>query len=279
MRGAEEGVNPEGKTIPVPETVGAGPSGSQHEAPVVVVLDYGAGNIRSAVRALEAAGARVLLSREKQHVLDADGLVVPGVGAFRAVVEGLRDVGAVPLIERRLMGGRPVLGICVGLQVLFERGVEHGDETEGLGQWPGVVERLEAPVVPHMGWNTVETPEGTELFKGIEGERFYFVHSYGVQHWPFEAGSAHMLPPQVTWAEHGARFIAAVENGPLSATQFHPEKSGEAGLSLLRNWIATLPRTGRLDEVLDARHDDDGLTEAAQVAPSQAADESGGDPR
>ena len=216
--------------------------------PSVVVLDYGAGNVRSAVRALEAAGANVLLSAEPRDVLDADGLVVPGVGAFGAVMEGLRAVDAPRLIDRRLSGGRPVLGICVGLQVMFDSGVEHGRESEGLGQWPGTVERLAAPVVPHMGWNTVRPPEGSVLFRGIEDERFYFVHSYGVQDWAFDQSIQHMAPPAVTWAEHGAPFVAAVENGPLSATQFHPEKSSHAGIALLRNWIATLPRTGRLDD-------------------------------
>ncbi|RLY92402.1 imidazole glycerol phosphate synthase subunit HisH [Kocuria tytonicola] len=215
--------------------------------PSVVVLDYGAGNVRSAVRALEAAGANVLLSAEPRDVLEADGLVVPGVGAFEAVMEGLRGVDAPRLIDRRLSGGRPVLGICVGLQVMFDSGVEHGRESEGLGQWPGTVERLAAPVVPHMGWNTVRPPEGSVLFRGIEDERFYFVHSYGVQEWAFDQSIQHMAPPAVTWAEHGAPFVAAVENGPLSATQFHPEKSSHAGIALLRNWIATLPRTGRLD--------------------------------
>ncbi|MDO5618722.1 imidazole glycerol phosphate synthase subunit HisH [Kocuria sp.] len=259
MRSPEEGVTPEGKTIPAPETVGEPVHQSGEVSPVVVVLDYGAGNVRSAVRALEAAGARVLLTNNKQAALDADGLVVPGVGAFKAVVDGLKQAGAVALIERRLMGGRPVLGICVGLQVLFEYGVEHGERTEGLGQWPGVVERLEAPVVPHMGWNTVEPPQETVLFQGIENERFYFVHSYGVQDWDFPVGSEHMVPPAVTWAEHGSKFIAAVENGPLSATQFHPEKSGEVGLQLLRNWISTLPVTGRLDPLLTSLHGDDAL--------------------
>lgn len=270
MRSPEEGVTPEGKTISAPETVGPPVTQSTQTVSTVVVLDYGAGNVRSAVRALEAAGSRVLLTRDKQAVLDADGLVVPGVGAFKAVVDGLREVGAVGLIERRLMGGRPVLGICVGLQVLFEQGVEHGEQTQGLGEWPGVVERLNAPVVPHMGWNTVQPPEQTQLFQGIQDERFYFVHSYGVQEWNFTVGSEHMVPPQVTWAEHGSPFIAAVENGPLCATQFHPEKSGEAGLQLLRNWISTLPITGRLDARLDARNDDDGLPEAQEQANRQA---------
>ena len=221
-----------------------------HDAPSVVVLDYGAGNVRSAVRALEAAGARVRLSAVPQDVLDADGLVVPGVGAFEAVMEGLRSVDAPRLIDRRVSGGRPVLGICVGLQVMFDRGVEHGRETAGLAQWPGTVERLAAPVVPHMGWNTVRPPEGSVLFKGLEDERFYFVHSYGVQDWAFDQSIEVMAPPAVTWSEHGTPFVAAVENGPLSATQFHPEKSSHAGIALLRNWLATLPRTGRLDDRL-----------------------------
>lgn len=216
------------------------------DRPTVTVLDYGAGNVRSAVRALEAAGADVVLSRDPREVLEADGLVVPGVGAFAAVMEGLRAVDAPRLIGRRIAGGRPVLGICVGLQVFFERGTEHGTTVPGLGEWPGSVDRLPGAVVPHMGWNTVRPPEGSRLFRGIEEEKFYFVHSYGVQDWSFDQVSERMRPPQVTWSEHGAPFVAAVENGPLSATQFHPEKSSRAGLALLRNWIEDLPRTGRL---------------------------------
>ncbi|HEX3004578.1 MAG TPA: imidazole glycerol phosphate synthase subunit HisH, partial [Angustibacter sp.] len=193
-------------------------------APSVVVLDYGSGNTRSAVRALERAGASVMLTADRTAAQDADGLVVPGVGAFAACVAGIRSVKGHEVIGRRLAGGRPVLGICVGMQVMFARGVEHGVDTEGLDEWPGVVERLQAPVVPHMGWNTVEAPEGSRLFAGVEGERFYFVHSY----------AAHAAPDaEVTWAEHGERFVAAVERGPLSATQFHPEKSGDAGAVLL----------------------------------------------
>lgn len=215
--------------------------------PVVTVLDYGAGNVRSAVRALEHAGAEVRLSRREQDVMEADGLVVPGVGAFEAVMDGLRSVDAPRMIGRRIAGGRPVLGICVGLQVFFEHGVEHGKQSEGLGEWPGTVERLQAEVVPHMGWNTLSPPEGSRLFRGIEEERFYFVHSYGVQDWAFDQSIDTMAPPQVTWAEHGVPFVAAVENGPLSAVQFHPEKSSHAGLSLLRNWLQDLPRTGRLE--------------------------------
>jgi glutamine amidotransferase len=206
----------------------------------VVVLDYGSGNLRSAVRALERAGADVTLTADRDAALEADGLVVPGVGAFAACVEGVRAVKGNEIIGRRLAGGRPVLGICVGMQILFEHGVEHGVDSHGLDEWPGVVERLQAPVVPHMGWNTVEVPEETRLFAGVEGERFYFVHSFGVRDWVLTT-DGHTRAPLVTWSSHGGdRFVAAVENGPLSATQFHPEKSGVAGARLLRNWVSSL---------------------------------------
>lgn len=209
------------------------------EGPDVVVLDYGSGNVHSAVKALEAAGARVTLTANRDAAYRADGLVVPGVGAFAQVMEGLRAISGPEIIERRLAGGRAVLGICVGLQVMFERGVEHGVDAAGLGQWPGTVEKLRAPRLPHMGWNTVEAAEGSVLFSGIELERFYFVHSYAATEWTLEP-PASFLAPRVTWATHGERFIAAVENGPLSATQFHPEKSGDAGIRLLSNWVGTL---------------------------------------
>jgi glutamine amidotransferase len=209
-------------------------------APRVTVLDYGSGNVRSAVRALERGGADVTLSARAEDVLEAEGLLVPGVGAFAAVMAALNDVGAVRHIGRRIAGNRPVLGICVGHQVFFDEGVEHGVRTPGLGEWPGTVELLPAPIVPHMGWNTVDAPEDTRLFAGIEDERFYFVHSYAVQRWDFEVLQPRMTPPLVTWSEHGAPFVAGVENGPLSAVQFHPEKSGDAGAQLLENWLGTL---------------------------------------
>jgi imidazole glycerol-phosphate synthase subunit HisH len=203
--------------------------------PSVVVLDYGSGNLRSAVRALERVGADVTLTADADAALKADGLVVPGVGAFAACMAGLLDVDGPRVVQQRLAGERPVLGICVGMQVLFERGVEHGVDTEGFGTWPGVVEQLQAPVLPHMGWNTVDVPKGSRLFAGLDGERFYFVHSYAAREWAPEVDAL------VTWTEHeGDRFVAAVENGPLSATQFHPEKSGDAGAALLGHWVATL---------------------------------------
>lgn len=206
----------------------------------VVVLDMGSGNVLSVVRAVERAGANVQLTADPARALEADGLVVPGVGAFGAVMKKLRSVHGDVVIERRLAGGRPVLGICVGLQIMFERSLERG-ECDGLGQWPGIVKRLNAPIVPHMGWSCVEVPEGSVLFSGVEHERFYFVHSYAVHTDPREQMiSERFDKPLVTWAEHGSPFVAAVENGPLVATQFHPEKSGQAGAILLSNWVNSL---------------------------------------
>jgi glutamine amidotransferase len=204
-----------------------------------VVYDYGSGNVHSALKALEHVGADVALTNDREEALEAQGLVVPGVGAFATVMAGLRGVGGEEVIDKRVSGGRPVLGICVGLQIMFERGLEHGLDTPGLGQWPGTVEQLEAPILPHMGWNTVDAASGSALFQGVESERFYFVHSYAATTWLLD-DSGSLPSPLVSYATHGQKFVAAVENGPLSATQFHPEKSGEAGLALLRNWVRSL---------------------------------------
>ncbi|MGW5334931.1 imidazole glycerol phosphate synthase subunit HisH [Streptomyces bauhiniae] len=207
----------------------------------VVVFDYGFGNVRSAERALARVGADVEITRDFDKAMNADGLLVPGVGAFAACMTGLRQARGDWVVDRRLAGGRPVLGICVGMQILFARGIEHGVETDGLDEWPGTVGPLKADVVPHMGWNTVDAPADSRLFAGLDpADRFYFVHSYAVQDWNFEQLSAAMTPPAVTWSTHGRPFVAAVENGVLSATQFHPEKSGDAGAQLLTNWIGTL---------------------------------------
>lgn len=206
----------------------------------VVVLDYGAGNVRSAVRALERVGATVTVTADPKTAVEADGLLVPGVGAFAACMEGLRAAQGPRIIGQRLAGGRPVLGICVGMQILFDSGAEHGVHTEGCGEWPGEVSRLQAPVLPHMGWNTVELPSGSRMFEGVSAEdRFYFVHSYAARNWELETEITE--PPKVAWSEYGGdRFVAAVENGALWATQFHPEKSGDVGSQLLKNWIGTL---------------------------------------
>ena len=256
--------------------------------PQVVVLDYGSGNLRSAQRALQRVGADVTVTADADAALNCDGLVVPGVGAFAACMAGLRAIRGEMVIGKRLAGSRPVLGICVGMQVLFAEGVEHGERTSGCGQLPGVVERLMAPVLPHMGWNTVRAPAGSRLLAGIDPQtRFYFVHSYAARSLsppyaarslsppyaarslspPYAARSLSPRPgdqggelprpgdqggepsrpaqegqpqPLLTLATHGQDFIAAVEDGPLCATQFHPEKSADAGAALLANWLETI---------------------------------------
>ena len=201
----------------------------------VVVLDYGSGNLRSAQRALERVGAEVEVTSDRTVALAADGLVVPGVGAFEACMSGLRGIDGDSIIAERVKAGRAVLGVCVGMQILFARGVEFGVPSTGCGQWPGAVTRLDAPVIPHMGWNVVDAAPGSRLFKGIDPQtRFYFVHSYAAQSWQGDASAL------LTWATHTARFLAAIEDGPLSATQFHPEKSGDAGAELLANWVEGL---------------------------------------
>lgn len=207
----------------------------------VAILDYGSGNLRSAHRALVRVGADATITNDPREVLAADGLLVPGVGAFAACMRGLKAINGPRLIGERLAGSRPVMGICVGMQILFEHGVEHGEDAAGCGEWPGVVERLDADILPHMGWNTIDAAPDSVMFAGIdESTRFYFVHSYGVQRWEFPEGGI-TTPPLVSWATHqSARFVAAVENGPLWATQFHPEKSGDAGAELLKNWLAQL---------------------------------------
>jgi imidazole glycerol-phosphate synthase subunit HisH len=201
----------------------------------LVVLDYGSGNLRSAQRALERVGANVEVTADARAASAADGLVVPGVGAYEACMTGLRAVGGERIVADRLSNGQPVLGICVGMQILFARGVEFGVESAGCGQWPGSVVRIDAPVIPHMGWNVVDAAPGSALFKGLDADtRFYFVHSYAAQKWE---GNADAL---LTWATHHVPFLAAVEDGALSATQFHPEKSGDAGATLLANWVEGL---------------------------------------
>jgi len=208
-------------------------------SPKIVVLDFGSGNIHSVVSAFEQVGANVEVTDDRARALSSDGLVIPGVGAFATVMEQLKNVGAPGIVDQRLSAGKAVFGICVGLQVMFETGTEHDVETEGLGQWPGAVSKLDSPTLPHIGWNDVEVPSGSKLFEGVENEQFYFVHSYGAATFALEEETA-FEKPIVSWAEYGSRFVAAVENGPLSATQFHPEKSGKAGLTLLSNWLKNL---------------------------------------
>ncbi|TXI48008.1 MAG: imidazole glycerol phosphate synthase subunit HisH [Mycolicibacter arupensis] len=201
----------------------------------MVILDYGSGNLRSAQRALQRVGADVEVTADPDAAANADGLLVPGVGAYEACMRGLREVNGDKIIAERVQAGRPVLGVCVGMQIMFAHGVEFGVDTVGCGQWPGAVTRLDAPVIPHMGWNVVDAAPGSTLFAGLDADtRFYFVHSYAAQRWE---GRPEAL---VTWATHQVPFVAAVEDGPLAATQFHPEKSGDAGATLLSNWVEAL---------------------------------------
>jgi glutamine amidotransferase len=211
-------------------------AGERVNAPRVVVLDYGSGNLRSAERALARVGADVTVTGDLAAAADADGLVVPGVGAFAACMAGIDAVGARKVIAERVADDRPVLGICVGMQVLFAAGEEHGERTEGIGVLPGEVRRLRAERVPHMGWNTVRPAAGSRLFAGVDpGTRYYFVHSYAAVETEDLVTTA-----LVTTAEHGESFVAAVERGALTATQFHPEKSADAGAALLATWVGGL---------------------------------------
>jgi glutamine amidotransferase len=198
----------------------------------IVVLDYGSGNLRSAERALARTGADVTVTADLDAAREADGLVVPGVGAFAACMAGIDGLGAGKVILDRIADDRPVLGICVGMQILFDHGVEHGVRSDGVGVFGSGVERLMARRIPHMGWNTVAVGTGSTLFTGVEDERFYFVHSY--------AAPADGEEGVLTTADHGGRFLAAIERGPVAATQFHPEKSGDAGAGVLRNWVNTV---------------------------------------
>jgi glutamine amidotransferase len=197
---------------------------------VIAILDYGSGNLRSAQRAFETSGKEVLITSDYETALNADGLVVPGVGAFAACMQGLTSIRGDQLVRERLALKRPTLGICVGMQILFARGVEYGNH-DGVGIWDATVETLDAPILPHMGWNSVNAGTDSSLFQGIQNESFYFVHSYAVKK---KVGS---LP---TTAHYGEEFLAAVEDGPIAATQFHPEKSGDAGLHLIKNWSNSL---------------------------------------
>jgi glutamine amidotransferase len=197
---------------------------------LIAILDYGSGNIRSAQRALERVGSQVEVTSQYEVALNADGLVVPGVGAFGSCIKQLNSVRGDHVIKERLKFGRKTLGICVGMQVLFERSDESSDT--GLGLLAGEVKRLSAPVLPHIGWNEVNTTLQMNLLAGIAGERFYFVHSYAALSTNKEVSTASSY--------YGETFIAAVEQGALSAVQFHPEKSGDAGLQLLKNWVSSI---------------------------------------
>ena len=200
---------------------------------MIAILDYGSGNLRSAERAFATAGKDVVVTSDRTIALEADGLVVPGVGAFAACMQGLNSIDGASIIRERISLERPLLGICIGMQILFAQGSEHADNGlhAGVGIWPAEVSQLQAPILPHMGWNTVEADPHSILFKGISDQSFYFVHSFAAKE---------SVGKMQSWTTHGERFISSVEDGYVSATQFHPEKSGDAGLALIKNWVATL---------------------------------------
>jgi imidazole glycerol-phosphate synthase subunit HisH len=200
---------------------------------LIAILDYGSGNLRSAERAFATSGKDVVVTSDRAVALEAEGLVVPGVGAFAACMNGLNAVDGAAIVRERLAKERPTLGICIGMQILFSQGAEHSESAAhaGVGIWDGIISKLDAPILPHMGWNTVETNLDSVLFKGIESESFYFVHSYVAKY---------AVGKMQAWSTHGEKFLAAVEDGYISATQFHPEKSGSAGLALIKNWVGSL---------------------------------------
>lgn len=207
--------------------------------PTIAIADYGIGNLGSLTNALEFCGANVVLTDQSQELLNADGMVLPGNGAFGASKIAMQERSILRWLGQRVAGGRPVLAVCVGFQILFESSEEFGTH-EGMGEWPGTVQKLPTEAVPHIGWSEVTPEPDSVLFAGLENERFYFSHSYGVLDWDFDQGNEAMVPPQVSWAHHDADFIAAIENGPLTGVQFHPELSGRAGLTLMKNWLGTL---------------------------------------
>ena len=200
---------------------------------MIAILDYGSGNLRSAQRAFERSGSEVVVTSDRDTALNAAGLVVPGVGAFAACMRGLVAIGGDEIVRARVAAKRPTLGICVGMQILFRDGDEHANSTahDGVGIWQESITKLVAPILPHMGWNTVAVTGPSQLFKGIADQSFYFVHSYAAKS---SVGSAQ------AWTTHGEKFLSAVEDGAICATQFHPEKSGDAGLELIKNWVELL---------------------------------------
>ena len=203
----------------------------------LAVLDLGTGDVSALVELLATAGATVAVTSECDAVMNADGLIVTGDTDTAAAMRRLRETRGDELIERRLAGGRPVLAIGVGMHILFDGVLEDDGEIPGLGQWPGIVREVGGG--EFSGSLTVESATASALFTGLAGELFHFDNPRAVTDWTLEVYGA-FQPPLVSYATNGERFIAAVENGPLTAVQFQPEQSGDAGAQLLRNWLGTL---------------------------------------
>ena len=214
-------------------------------APRIALVDYGMGNRRSVLRALEHVGARTSLTADPAEITAADGIVVPGVGAFRAGMDSLRGRGLDDLLREQAAAGRPLLGICLGMQLLFDASEEGGPgtPTPGLGLIPGTVTRLRAGDrrLPHIGWNTVRPERATPLTAGLPpaGRPFYHVHSYVARPERPEHVAA--------TADYGERFATIVASGPILGVQFHPEKSSADGLALLAGFVAFCAAPGRSD--------------------------------
>jgi imidazole glycerol-phosphate synthase subunit HisH len=198
---------------------------------LIAILDYGSGNLRSAERAFALADPNTVVTKDPKICAEADGLVVPGVGAFASCMTQLIDAGGREIIANRLSAKKPLFGICVGMQILFTDSDEKG-QSKGLNILPGRVTQICAAVLPHIGWNTVKTENGSKLFSRVEDSSFYFVHSY--------AAKAKVPGAINTITNYGEDFLAAVEFENVVATQFHPEKSGDAGAKLIANWVAGL---------------------------------------
>ena len=198
---------------------------------MIAILDYGSGNLRSAQRAFALTGHDTIVTSDPNICLASEGLVVPGVGAYGACMEQLVAAGGRAIIDARVATQKPMIGICVGMQILFTNGTEKGGH-DGLGVFAGAVSQIDAPILPHIGWNNVRSEISSILLQGLQDESFYFVHSFAAKSAVADASNS--------WCTYGEEFLAAVERGPVSAVQFHPEKSGAAGARLISNWAETL---------------------------------------
>ena len=201
---------------------------------MIAVIDYDAGNMASVVKALEYIGEKPVVTRDPKVILSADKCILPGVGAYADAMKKLRAYGLIEVIKEFVASGRPFFGICLGLQLLFDESEEGGEHVKGLSILPGKIKLIpegEGLKIPHMGWNSLDIKEGTRLFKGIKnGSYVYFVHSYYLE--------AERESDVAATTDYGVHIHAAVESGNIFACQFHPEKSGDVGLAILKNFVS-----------------------------------------
>ncbi len=199
---------------------------------MIAIIDYGVGNLRSVEKAFHFIGVEAEISSDKNFILNADGVILPGVGAFADAMDSLEKAGMVEVVKAVAKSGKPLLGICLGMQLLFDYSEEGGDRVEGLGIFKGSIRQLPLDMdlkVPHMGWNALEIKEGCPLFDNLPARPFvYFVHSYYL--------TAENRDIVIASTEYGIKFDVAIGDRNVYGTQFHPEKSGDVGLNLLKNW-------------------------------------------